>query len=117
MSSRLLKDGIFGIVLILNYMHRRKLNREQLIEKIPEIYSVSRNILVRNDKREEVIQKLTDGKYSGKVKFLEDGGWIMLIPHGKENSFTLVAEGYNKAYAEDLLEFYIRKISETLEEV
>ena len=117
MSSRLLKDGIFGMVLILNYMHRRKLNKEQLIEKIPEIYSVSRNILVRNDKREEVIQKLTDGKYSGKVKILEDGGWIMLIPHGKENNFTLVAEGYNKDYAEDLLEFYIRKISETLEEV
>ncbi len=116
--SNLLKgDGILACVLVLNYMTKNNLTKEKLIEKIPRFFTLSTEIQVENKKRERIVQKITNGQSQGKVKIAKDGGWVMIIPHGRKNAFQVVSEGYNKEYAQDLLEYYVNLIKETEEEL
>ena len=115
--TRLKKDAILGIVVIMNYMQKNKVSYDMLVEKIPSFVVVTREMSVKNEKREEITRLISGGKYGNKVKILKDGGQVLLVPHDQNNTYSVIAEGYNQAFAEDLADFYVHKIEDLEKEI
>ena len=115
--TRLKKDAILSIVVIMNYMQKNKVSYDMLVQKIPSFVVVTREMSVKNEKREEITRLISGGKYGNKVKILKDGGQVLLVPHDQNNTYSVIAEGYNQAFAEDLADFYVHKIEDLEKEI
>ncbi len=101
--KRMTGDGIFCIILILNYMEENNLSKEDLLKKISGVCVVKREINISNCKRNE------------KLEFKKDGGKVCVTLSPARKKAEIIAEGYNEEYAEDLADYYVRKILEDME--
>lgn len=101
--KRMTGDGIFSVILVLNYMEENHLNKQDLLKKISGICVVKREINISSCKRAE------------KREFKKDGGKVCVTLSPVYKKAEIVAEGYNEEYAEDLADYYVRKILEDME--
>ena len=101
--KRMSGDGMFCIVIILNYMEENKLTKKDLLKKISGVCVVRREINISNCKKSE------------KLEFKKDGGRVCVTLSPARKKAEIIAEGYNEEYAEDLADYYVRKILEDME--
>lgn len=104
LRKRAKEDGIFCCVLVLNYMERNKISCQELLKKTPNICVVKRELPI----------SFSTGRNK---EYKKDGGRVLVLNNTKSHVTEIIAEGYNEEYAEDLADYYVRKILDGLGDI
>lgn len=113
-------DGIASIVHLMNIMATEEKSFSALIEDIPKFYMSERAIpcpwrakgrvmrtIIEDESRAESKVELFEG-----IKINHDSGWALILPDPDEPICRVFSEGVSEEYAEELTDFYERKINE-----
>lgn len=104
LRKRAKEDGIFCCVLILNYLEINKISAKELFKKTPNICVVKRELPISFSVKQNEEHK-------------KDGGRVLILNNPKKHITEIIAEGYNEEYAEDLADYYVRKILDGLGDI
>ena len=86
-----------------------------MLQELPEYFYLKKEIPCKWDDKGNVIRRLTEDRKEGielkeGVRFIDDEGWVLIIPDEEKPIFNLYIEGYNEEYAEELWIKYDDKI-------
>lgn len=114
-------DSIWATGRIIDYLIGNDVTIDQLLKDLPQYYYFKKEIPCRWDDKGKVIRRLTEDRKEGielkqGVRFVDDKGWVLIIPDDEKPKFNLYIEGYNEEYAEELWLEYDKKIRSLLEE-
>ena len=109
-------DAIASLVFILEFLLRNELSLENAIRHIPPWYIETRTIHCPWEMVGRVMHRLinepagatidtTDG-----VKFIMNGGWVLVLPDGEQPMLRLIAEGWDARMAHDLMKHHVARI-------
>lgn len=112
-------DSIWATGKIIDYLIGNDITMNKLIQDLPQYYYFKREIPCRWDDKGKVIRKLAEDRKDGielkqGVRFIDEKGWVLIIPDEEKPKFNLYIEGYNEEYAEELWLEYDKKIRELL---
>ena len=108
-------DGIWAVGKIIDYLVRNKTTLNRVLQELPEYFYLKKEIPCKWDDKGNVIRRLTEDRKEGielkeGVRFIDDEGWVLIIPDEEKPIFNLYIEGYNEEYAEELWVKYDDKI-------
>lgn len=109
-------DAIASLVFILEFLLRNDLSLESAIRHIPPWYTETRTIHCPWEMVGRVMHRLinepngatidtTDG-----VKFIMNGGWVLVLPDGEQPMLRLIAEGWDARMTHDLMKHHVARI-------
>lgn len=109
-------DAIASLLFILEFLSRNRLSLENALRHIPPCYTETRTIHCPWEMVGRIMHRLisepggaivdtTDG-----VKFILNGGWVLIIPDGEQPMLRLVAEGWDARMTHDLMKHHVAKI-------
>lgn len=113
-------DSIWATGKIIDYLIGNDITIDQLLKDLPQYYYFKKEVPCRWDDKGKVIRILAEGRKEGMelkqgVRFIDDKGWVLIIPDDEKPKFNLYIEGYNEEYAEELWLEYDKKIRKLLE--
>jgi len=113
-------DSIWATGRIIDYLIDNDVTINQLVQDLPQYYYFKKEIPCRWDDKGKVIRRLAENRKEGMelkqgVRFIDDKGWVLIIPDDEKPKFNLYIEGYNEEYAEELWLEYDKKIRSLLE--
>ena len=108
-------DGIWASGKIIDYLIGNNTTLTRIVEELPQYFYMKREIPCKWDDKGNIIRRLTEDRQEGielkeGVRFIDDGGWALIIPDEEKPVFNLYIEGYNEEYAEELCTLYDEKI-------
>lgn len=114
-------DSIWATGRIIDYLIGNDVTIDQLLKDLPQYYYFKKEIPCRWDDKGKVIRRLTEDRKEGielkqGVRFIDDKGWVLIIPDDEKPKFNLYIEGYNEEYAEELWLEYDKKIRNLLQD-
>lgn len=109
-------DAIASLLFILEFLIRNRLSLENALRHIPPCYTETRTIHCPWEMVGRVMHRLisepagaevdtTDG-----VKFILNGGWVLVLPDGEQPMLRMVAEGWDARMTHDLMKHHVAKI-------
>ncbi len=117
---RMMYDGGYALVKICSFLKQNNLRLCDLINEIPEIHIIEREVECDFSKKGRVIRSIADGAERGKtgykvelkegVKILNENGWVLIIPHPEKPICRVISEGQSAEFAEELCNFYIKEV-------
>lgn len=117
-------DALAIIMGIMNLMALEGKEISVIIEDIPKIYMSTRDIKCPWRAKGKVMRTLIDDinrdggnmeLYEG-IKINEDNGWTLILPDSDEPLVRVYSEGATEEYAEELIDFYERRINRIKEQ-
>lgn len=108
-------DGIWGIGKIIDFLVKENTSLTSLIKELPKYYYLEKQIPCKWEDKGEVLRKLIEEDSEGIETFegariVDDRGWVLVLPDNEKPIFNLYVEGLSEEYAEELSNFYDRKI-------
>lgn len=111
-------DSIAGLVKLLDYMSINQLRLSDLVDMIPEIHIRRRQVECGWSSKGRVIRKLIQENGGSGVETLEgvkiynDKGWVLVLPDAEKPICSVIGEGVNAEFAEELTDIYVKKVRE-----
>ncbi|MDP4118125.1 MAG: hypothetical protein Q8873_02915 [Bacillota bacterium] len=113
-------DPVGGLIKIMDFLKTENSKLENIVDAIPKFYMAYGEVECGEDKREAIMNKLTEENKSKAditdgVKIYENGGWTLISPQRGKNSFRIISEGMNTEMADELMVRYsdiIKKMNE-----
>ncbi len=111
-------DSIAGLMKIMEFIRLNQLKMSDLIDMIPKIHMHKQQVECRWDAKGKVIRKLIQEHSSGRIETLDgvkmyhDKGWVLVLPDGEKPVCSVMSEGINTEFAEELTNIYVRKVRE-----
>ncbi|MGE5474051.1 MAG: sugar phosphate nucleotidyltransferase [Ignavibacteriales bacterium] len=111
-------DAISSLVNILDFLESNKLKLSDLVDTIPEFYMNRKTVDCSWDMKGKVIRSISEDKEAlGKemiegVKIHKDNGWVLILPDAEEPVCSVIGEAVNEEFAEELTDFYVKRIKE-----
>ncbi|MBZ2174134.1 hypothetical protein K8M07_02620 [Schnuerera sp. xch1] len=108
-------DSIWATGKIIDYLIGNDVTINELLQELPEYYYFKKEIPCKWTDKGKVIRRLTEDRKKGielkqGVRFIDDKGWVLVIPDDEKPKFNLYIEGYNEEYAEELWTKYDKKV-------
>ncbi|MGI6669434.1 MAG: hypothetical protein ACOX4M_08730 [Acetivibrionales bacterium] len=111
-------DAAASLVKLLDYMSLNRLRLSDLVNMIPEIHMRRREVECEWSSKGRVIRKLIQ-EHSGErtetlegVKVFDEKGWVLILPDAEKPVCSVIGEGLNAEFAEELTDIYARKVRE-----
>ncbi|HZJ57250.1 MAG TPA: sugar phosphate nucleotidyltransferase [Clostridia bacterium] len=112
-------DGLATVMGIMDLMAREDKKLSDLVEDLPGIYMAIRDIECPWTAKGKVMRSLIDEANRGDsdvelyegVKITEDKGWTLILPDSDEPLVKIYSEGFSEEYAEELSDFYEKRIN------
>lgn len=111
-------DAAACLVKLLDYMSLNSLRLSDLVNMIPEIHMRRREVECGWGSKGKVIRKLMQEHAGGRMEMLEgvklydDRGWVLILPDAEKPVCSVIGEGINAEFAEELTDIYVRKVRE-----
>lgn len=109
-------DGLYSLVQVMHMMAMRQRTLTQLVESIPNFTLMKKQVECPWSEKGKVMRFLmedTKGKHVeliDGIKVYHDNGWTLILPDGDEPSIQIYANARNPLQAEELSQFYAKKI-------
>lgn len=115
-------DGIWAIGKIVDYLVGENIALNTLVQELPEYFYLKKEIPCEWDDKGNILRRLTEERQYGielveGVRFIEDKGWVMILPDEEKPTFNLYVEGYKEEYAEELCTIYNEKIKKMIKDL
>lgn len=111
-------DAIAGLAKLLDYMSLNQVSLSAIVNMLPEIHMHRQEVECRWDAKGKVMRQLIQENDGKKVETLEgvkvynDNGWVLVLPDSEKPVCTVISEGMNAEFAEELTNIYARKVRE-----
>lgn len=110
-------DGLAALIRVLDFCARNDISLEELVAEIPQFFLSKKEVQVPWEAKGRVIRSLIE-EQSGQMELL-DGvkvyhphGWALVLPDPEEPVCRLFTEGVSMEAAEELTDFYTKKINQ-----
>lgn len=109
-------DALAGLVKVLEYCAREKINLSTLVEEIPAFFVNKKQVPVPWEAKGKVIRQLIEEK-PGELELLDgikvyhQDGWALVLPDPEEPVCRVYTEGSSMEIAQELTDMYIEKIN------
>jgi mannose-1-phosphate guanylyltransferase/phosphomannomutase len=108
-------DGIWGIGIILDYLMEKNTTLSHILKELPEYFYMKKEIACKWTDKGNIIRRLSeDKKYNIEliegVKFIDDRGWVLIIPDEEKPVLNIYIEGYSRIFLEELWQEYNEKL-------
>ena len=108
-------DGIWAIGKILDYLVENNTTLNEILKELPDFFYIKKEIPCRWIDKGNIIRRLSQEQENNielieGVRFIEDKGWVLIIPDEERPVLNLYIEGYSQVYAEELWEEYNLKL-------
>lgn len=112
-------DSIWAAGKIIDYLVYNNVTINKLVQELPEYYYFKKEIPCKWDDKGKIIRKLTEDRKDGielkqGIRFIDDKGWVLIVPDDEKPKFNLYIEGLNEEYAEELWTQYNKKVTELM---
>lgn len=112
-------DGIWAIGKIIDYLIGEGIVLNKLLQELPEYFYYKKEIPCKWNDKGNIIRRLTEERREGielkeGVRFIDDKGWVLIIPDEEKPRFNLYIEGEDEEYAEELWIKYDEKIKQLM---
>jgi CheY-like chemotaxis protein len=117
-------DGLATVMGIMDLMTREDKGLAHLVEDLPKIHMSIRDIECPWSAKGKVMRSLIDEAnrrnsdielYEG-IKINDEKGWALILPDPDEPLVKVYSEGFSEEYAEELSDFYEKRINGIKEE-
>lgn len=116
-------DGLAVAIGVIDLMAREQQKLSSLIEQIPKTYMSTRNVECPWGNKGRVMRTLIEEETKGNnrielfegIKVNKEEGWALIVPDSDEPLCTIYSEGMSEEYAEELTDFYEKKIKQIKE--
>jgi mannose-1-phosphate guanylyltransferase/phosphomannomutase len=111
-------DAVAGLVKLLDYMSVNNVSLSQLVDMLPEIHMHKQEVECNWNAKGKVIRRLIQEHSGAKLEMLEgvkvynENGWVLVLPDAEKPVCTVISEGANAEFAEELTNIYVRKVRE-----
>jgi len=111
-------DAIAGLVRLLDYMSLNKISLSELVDMLPEIHMRRQEVECGWEYKGKVIRRLIQEHSGVKLETLEgvkvynENGWVLVLPDAEKPVCSVITEGADAEFAEELANIYVRKIRE-----
>lgn len=111
-------DAISSLVNILDFLETNKLKLSDLVDTIPEFHMNRKVVDCSWDMKGKVIRSISEEKDARAkemvegVKIHKDNGWVLILPDAEEPVCSVIGEAVNEEFAEELTDFYVKRIKE-----
>lgn len=118
---RMCYDAVYALSKIMEYLAVKNLQLCDITRNLPEIFKTHRKVRLDRDDRALVMRKILN-RYEKENLQLLDGikinkkdGWVFIVPDNNKASFTIITEGVNEEYANELCDFYESELKNELQ--
>jgi len=111
-------DSVAGLVKLLDYMSVNSISLSKLVDMLPEIHMRRQEVECGWNAKGKVIRRLIQEHSGAKLEILEgvkvynDNGWVLVLPDAEKPVCTVISEGSDAEFAEELTNIYVRKVRE-----
>ena len=111
-------DALRSLVKILDFLESNKLKLSDLVDTIPEFYINRKVVDCPWDMKGKVIRNIVEDKDALNkeliegVKIHKENGWVLILPDAEEPVCSIIGEAANEEFAQELTDFYAKKIKE-----
>lgn len=111
-------DSVAGLVKLLDYMSVNKVSLSNLVDMLPEIHMRRQEVECNWNAKGKVIRRLIQEHSGAKLEMLEgvkvynENGWVLVLPDAEKPLCTVISEGSDAEFAEELTNIYVRKVRE-----
>lgn len=112
-------DGIWAIGIILDYLMENKTTLSKVLKKLPKYVYMKKEISCRWSAKGNIIRRLSQDKKTPielieGVRFIEERGWVLIVPDEERPVFNIYIEGYSETYLKELWEEYSVKLKDMM---
>ena len=103
---------------MLDYMSVNKVSLSNLVDMLPEIHMRRQEVECNWNAKGKVIRRLIQEHSGAKLEMLEgvkvynENGWVLVLPDAEKPLCTVISEGSDAEFAEELTNIYVRKVRE-----
>ena len=111
-------DSVAGLVRLLDYMSMNNISLSRLVDMLPEIHMHRQEVDCGWNAKGKVIRRLIQEHSGAKLETLEgvkvyqDKGWVLVLPDAEKPVCSVISEGVDAEFAEELTNIYVRKVRE-----
>jgi len=111
-------DALSSLVKILDFLEINKLKLSDLVDTVPEFYMNRKIVDCTWDMKGKVIRNIAEDINADSkeliegVKIHKDNGWVLILPDAEEPVCSIIGEAANEEFAQELTDFYVKKIIE-----
>ncbi|MCG4585298.1 hypothetical protein L0P56_07295, partial [Anaerosalibacter bizertensis] len=108
-------DAIWGVGKIIDFLVGNDISLTSLIDELPRYYYLEKQVPCKWEDKGEVLRKLIEEDndvietFEG-ARIVDDRGWVLVLPDNEKPVFNIYVEGLSEEYAEELSDFYDKKI-------
>jgi len=109
-------DAVASLLFIVEFLVKHSLSLEDAIRHIPPWYSETRSIHCPWEMVGRIMHRLISEPYDGTidttdgVKFMVNGGWVLVLPDVEQPMLRLIAEGRDARMTQDLMKLHVARI-------
>lgn len=109
-------DALAALAQILSLCIHERGSLSRLVDEIPDIYKIEREIPVSRKAKGRVIRKLIENEEKANLELLDgvkvrhSDGWALILPDPDEPRCKVFAEGISMEIAESLTDMYMDRI-------
>lgn len=111
-------DALAGLVKLLDYMSLNNISLSKLVDMLPEIHMHRQEVECNWNAKGKVIRRLIQEHSGAKLETLEgvkvynENGWVLVLPDAEKPVCSVISEGTDAEFAEELTNIYVRKVRE-----
>lgn len=115
-------DGIWAIGVILDYMVSNNTTLNQILKDLPKYFYMKKELPCKWTDKGNIIRQLSQEKADKielieGVRFIEDGGWVLIVPDEEKPAFNIYIEGYSQEYIDELWEKHNKKLTDMINDL
>jgi mannose-1-phosphate guanylyltransferase / phosphomannomutase len=109
-------DAIASLLFILEFLIRNAMSLEDAVRRIPPWHTETRSIHCPWEMMGRVMHRLITEPHAGTidttdgVRYLLDGGWVLVLPDVEQPMLRIIAEGNDARTTRDLIEHQVARI-------
>ncbi|MCL1873226.1 MAG: sugar phosphate nucleotidyltransferase [Clostridiales bacterium] len=117
-AANLFFDGAMGALALANYLLSQTSSLAWLYRSLPDINISSREIYCPWESKGEVMRRLVEENKNRRLDMIDgvkvryDDAWVMVLPDDDKPVCHVYSEAQNMEAAEDLTDFYAKKIKD-----
>ncbi len=105
-------DAVMTLGMLLRMLDRAGLGLDEIVDALPPFYLRHREVFCPFDRKGAVMRQMAElGQHREVelvegVRVVEDGGWVLVLPHASEPLVDVYAEGEDADVADEIVERY-----------
>ncbi len=111
-------DSVAGLLKLLDYLSLNNISLSKLVDMLPEIHMHRQEVECNWNAKGKVIRRLIQEHSGAKLETLEgvkvynENGWVLVLPDAEKPVCSVISEGADAEFAEELTNIYVRKVRE-----